>query len=142
MFMTIQSFPHDNKAESASNSGCMIFISGILAVYQTIFAFLVLQQTDIVMKLAFRAEVQAVIAGFWAAMFMIATVTLVRHKPYALRYSGWLLITFVVYNLLKMFVFAQADYDRNRLAILTILSAAIIIVPLLLVLPTKARNQE
>jgi len=119
---------------SSDRPGCLIFITAILGVYQIIFAFRVLQQADILSESSLPVAMQVTVATVWAVGFLLATVGLVRHNRLALRYSGWLIVTFILYNLLRVVAFAQADYDRQRLPFLMILTLIILIVPLVILL--------
>lgn len=127
-------------AQEQKNLGCLSIFSGILSVYQIIFAFLVLQQRGMLGEEPRNIDIQAGLAGLWAIMLLLTTVGLFRAKPFAVRYGSWLIVAFVVYNLLRMTLLIQADYDRNRLAMYILLSMAISIVPLLLGLSKSTRS--
>lgn len=54
----------------------------------------------------------------WALGFAAITLALVKKRPNALRYCGWMLLGFMLYGLIHRAVFARADYDRQRLPFL------------------------
>lgn len=54
----------------------------------------------------------------WALGFAAITLALVKRRPNALRYCGWMLLGFMLYGLLHLAIFARADYDRQRLPFL------------------------
>lgn len=67
-------------------------------------------------------------SGLWALIFAGLAVTLIRNR--ISRWTTWAFIGFIVYSALRLYLFAQSDYDRSRLTF--ILLAALLIVALLL----------
>ena len=51
---------------------------------------------------------------------------LARRNGHAVRYTAWLFVLFILYSLLRLMIFAQADYDRGRLPFLVIVAALMI----------------
>lgn len=65
----------------------------------------------------------------WGALFGLASLELVRRRRRAVRVFAWLVIGFSLYSLGRLVVFAQADYDRQRLPFLVAITAVFIILP-------------
>lgn len=108
-----------------------MFMMAILGLYQIIFAFRVLQQTDILKELRVPLLIQTGLAITWSGIFMVATVGLFRRKRWALRYTHWSIFVFIVYNLLRALLLTQADYDRSRLSFLALITVIILAISLL-----------
>lgn len=124
----------DDPPELTQRPGCLIIIVALLGLYQIIFASRVLQQAHILTGHPIPIAIQVGLAVGWALAFFVAAVGLVRGKWLALRYSGWLMVAFFAYNLLRIALFAQADYDRSRLPFLIGLTLLILVVPMLVLL--------
>lgn len=61
----------------------------------------------------------------WAILFAWITIDLLRLR--ARRRAGWMLLGFVTYSLLRLFLFARADYDQQRFPFLLVLTALILL---------------
>jgi hypothetical protein len=73
-------------------------------------------------------------AGAWALIFALLTVTLWRLRPRAVRQTAWALIAFAAYSAARLAVYAQADYDRQRLPVALLALAVCAAVPALYLL--------
>ncbi|NWG17961.1 MAG: hypothetical protein HXY41_15155 [Chloroflexi bacterium] len=56
----------------------------------------------------------------WALVWVLVALALWRRQARACRYAAWAGVGFAFYSLGRLAVFAQADYDRQRLPFLTI----------------------
>ncbi|MBK8026914.1 MAG: hypothetical protein IPK19_37385 [Chloroflexi bacterium] len=61
------------------------------------------------------AAIELIAGAAWAAAFAAGALRLGQGKPGALRLGFWLCVLFVDYTVIRLFLFAQADYDRGRL---------------------------
>ncbi|MDQ7024696.1 MAG: hypothetical protein Q9P44_03975 [Anaerolineae bacterium] len=84
--------------------------------------------------------IQAGLAIIWSGIFMSITVGLFGQKRWALRYRYWSILAFIVYNLLRAILLTQADYDRNRLTFLALITLIISAIPLLALLHQKQQE--
>lgn len=118
--------------ENAPKSGCWVLISAILALYQIILAIrvFILQQTFSDWQ-TLSPLWQGLLAVIWGVLFTGSTIELLRRKIDAVRYTSWLIIVFLVTGLMKMIIFTQGDYFRQRLPLL--ITASFILVVMLIV---------
>jgi hypothetical protein len=59
-------------------------------------------------------------------LFTIAAVNLVRRGTRALRRACWIIGGFVIYSAARLILFTQADYDRNRLVFIVIVTTLLV----------------
>lgn len=121
--------------------GCLFILLSIFGLYQILFTFHVLLNNAVdANSVSLPPMFQASMAIAWFIAFMTALLMLGRKWRYAVRYSGWLIIGFVLSRLVQTALFAQADYDRNRLTFLIIVTLLILIVPTLLLLQGREKG--
>lgn len=119
----------NNACSSPPKPGCWSLLAGFLLVFQIIQALFVLQLPERVQEaIAFPVGLQVLLALLWASLFASALVTLAKDKGSALRYTQLLVSVFILYSLLRLMVFAQADYDRSRLTFLAGLTVCLLAV--------------
>jgi hypothetical protein len=122
----------NHARSSPPKLGCWSLLAGFLLVFQIIQALSVLQLPERVQNaIAFPVWLQAGLALMWAGLFASALVTLAKDKDSALRYTQSLVSIFILYSLLRLVVFAQADYDRSRLTFLAGLTVCLLAVPII-----------
>ena len=80
--------------------------------------------TDLANVISLLPAWEFVAAVLWALAFVVLAVRLWQHKPNAKRALGWTLMAWIAYSLLRLAVFARADYDAARLPFLIIASPA------------------
>lgn len=106
-------------------------LTGFVTVHQVINAVRVLQvPADLAALLTLPLPFEFIISIGWALVFAWITFDLLRLRLRTTKrnYAGWAVFGFVTYSLLRLFLFAQADYDQQRLPFLIILTALILIV--------------
>ena len=112
----------------------LIVLTAALALFQAVAAartFTVPPQLTAQLSLPLPLEF---VAGlWWALLFTFITVNLVQTRSQAVRWTGWALAGFIVYSFVRLLLFTQADYDRERLPFLLVLTLlSVIVVALLL----------
>jgi hypothetical protein len=70
--------------------------------------------------LSLSAELQAVLSLIWAAGAGFGIIALLRQGGRAALYAQAVLASFVLYTGLRVYIFARADYDRQRLPFLIV----------------------
>jgi hypothetical protein len=65
---------------------------------------------------------------FWVVAAVWVGRTLWQRQPRARVYTAGLMIGFALYSLLRLIVFTQADYDRQRLPFLSIITSLILLI--------------
>ena len=134
--------PSQNQP-SSQNTGCLFIFVIILGLYQILFASRVLLHTGFNLdSWSLSALIQFSMATLWAILFVHATIRIGKNSPYALRYSGWLIVIFAISRLIQTIVFVQADYDRNRLGFLIIVTLMILAVPLMLLIQQRENGTQ
>lgn len=109
----------------------LIVIALTLAIYQGLAAINGLQQPGVLgIDLGQVGLLQVVTGVVWAVLFLTAAYRLFSHARRARQFFYVLLIAFVVYSLLRLILFAEADYDRQRLPFLILLTAFVCSIPL------------
>jgi hypothetical protein len=110
----------------------LMLVVALLALMQIVFVIRVLQLPgELASQVNLRIPLEFVAGILWAGVFGFCTLTLVRNRLYALRYTGWALLGFLVYSVARLFIFAQADYDRQRLSFLLVLTIVILVMVLM-----------
>ncbi|NDJ62841.1 MAG: hypothetical protein GYB67_17095 [Chloroflexi bacterium] len=104
----------------------LTLLSGTLAIIQAISALRAVQvfatvdvQTSLLPPLEFVA------GGLWAGVFALVSRRLLQQQARAVRAALQTLTVFVIYSTLRLYLFAQADYDRARLPFLLVTAALI-----------------
>jgi hypothetical protein len=79
----------------------------------------------------------------WALVFGALTVALIRRRPRAGVYSLWAGVGFLTFQLLRWWGFVQADYDRQRLPLLTgVVLVGIVLMLFMVRRATRPNNGE
>src|SRR5215813_11069325 len=107
-------------------SRVLLVLTAALALFQA-GAFLQVFQipADLAAQISLPLPAQAVASAFWAVLAVIVTVMLWQRRPNAKRLAVSLLVAFSIYSLIRLLLFTQADYDRQRLGFLTLLIALV-----------------
>lgn len=106
----------------------LIGLTAALALFQ---AGAVLQALNVPAEVAAQVSLplifQVVISAVWAVLTGWASWQLWHCKPSAGRNALWVLAGFSIYSLFRLLLFSQADYDRERLPFLSLLTAIILV---------------
>ncbi len=94
---------------------------------------------DISQRLTLPLPIEFVMSLIWAGLFSWGIIALIRHKSYAIRYTGWMTVGWLIYRWLRVAIFAQADYDQHRLVFSTGLTL-LIVLPLVLILIRRPKR--
>ena len=110
--------------------GCVSLLVAIFALYQTLYAVRVLQQRELFENwFSGGITLQVVSAVVWTSAFFACLVGLWLRWQWANRAAIPLLIGFILFRAGRYALFAQADYDRQRLLFIIGLSVMIIALP-------------
>ena len=108
----------------------LILLCLTLALFQIITALRVLQLPDAVASVvSIPPMLQVALSAGWALLFFMAAVTLYNRKVFSVRLAGGVIVAFMLYSLLRLVVFARADYDRERLPFLIVLTLSLLALP-------------
>jgi hypothetical protein len=83
---------------------------------------------DTGITLSVPAPVDALGQLVWAMLLGWVAWSLLRGVPQAVNRSIWLLSVFIIYDVLRLLAFSQADYDRQRLPLLLALIPLVLII--------------
>jgi hypothetical protein len=61
---------------------------------------------------------QVIAAGFWALIFGHTAISLLQCRKNTVKRAFLQIVVFIGYSVLRLFIFAQTDYDRQRLPFL------------------------
>lgn len=70
---------------------------------------------EVAAQISLRAPLEFVTGALWTLSFGLLAVRLWQRRSSARRLFGWALIAWIGYSLVRLFVFARADYDQGRL---------------------------
>ncbi len=122
----------------------LIFLTACLMLFQFGAAIRALQvPADLAEKISLPLPLEFIASGFWALLFALCTLKLIRLEADARRYIILAIIGFIIYSTARLLLFAQADYDQQRLPFLFITNAIILLmtVAYLLRRSTNGENQ-
>ena len=113
----------------------LILLAAALTLFQLTSAIRVLQIPPAVSAHVSLLPALEFIAGMlWALLFGFGTATLVQGNIRARRYIAWVLLGFILYSTVRLLIFAQSDYDRQRLPFLIVLTLFISAIPVVYLL--------
>jgi hypothetical protein len=123
--------------------GFITFFLILLCLHQITSAVTVLQQADIdILRQAMQPppSIQALLSLVWTIAGGIALLRLWRRSPWASAQAVGILLAFAAYSLLRLLVWARADYDRGRGLLWGILLSVIGVASVMLY--RRARNNS
>lgn len=104
----------------------LIVVAALLAIMQASAAWRALHIPG--EQVSLLPGLEAAAGAGWALAAAWVMVILLRRRPRARWYATGLLAGFALYSLGRLAVFAQADYDRQRLPFLAVATAAVLAV--------------
>jgi prolipoprotein diacylglyceryltransferase len=78
--------------------------------------------SEVAHNLSLPPYVQVIAAIFWTLLFGWVAISLLRRNPLAVKRAFLSVVVFVAYSVLRVLIFAQSDYDRQRFPFLLALS--------------------
>lgn len=106
----------------------LIALTAALALMQTGAVVRTLQRPpELAALVSLNPPLELIAGGGWALLFGGITVNLLRSRaaqPAILALCG-----FFIYSVVRLMLFAQADYDQNRLPFLILLSLCLLVFP-------------
>jgi len=136
----------ENASHPAVSAGCsrwLAALTGILTLIQLGGALHALQiRPELAAQVSLSMPLEVAASTTWALLSASVTLALLRRLPRALHHAAWLLIGFIGYSLGRLVLFAQADYDRQRLPFLALVSLVLLLIPTAYILrPPRAATQ-
>jgi hypothetical protein len=71
--------------------------------------------------------VEVIAGGLWAGLFTLITWRLLRNTRRAARLAAWTFLGFAAYSVIRLLLFARADYDAGRLPFLLVTLGIILV---------------
>ena len=107
----------------------LIALAALLALLQTGAVWWALRVPDDAATLVgLPPAANAALSAGWALAFAWLVVRLMRRRPRGRLYAAALVGGFALYSLARLALFAQADYDRQRLPLLAAVTSVIVII--------------
>jgi hypothetical protein len=120
--------PQENF-QVTKRGGCLLFFMTILAVFQIVFAFRVLEDRPMYGESSISPFFHVGMSLAWLVIILWAAYAVLRKKAYEL--GVYTIIAYLVFRLLQVMFFAGADYDRNRIPFLLLVMLFLLLIPLL-----------
>lgn len=106
-----------------------------LALQQSVSALRVLQlPAALAAQVGLLPPLEFVAGGAWLLLAAAAALGLAVQRRHAVRYAAIVFGSFTLYTLLRLMLFARADYDRQRLPFALLAALAVLGVLVVLVL--------
>ena len=115
--------------------GLLVGLTLVLALVQFGAVFQAIP-AEVISQISLNPTLDRAISGVWALIFALTAVNLVRNRPHSKRWAAGLIAGFVIYSTARLFFFTQADYDRQRLEFILIIT-----LPLVALLTVYAAKQ-
>lgn len=121
-------YPRLNAAKSR-RSRWLTGLAALLAIFQTSAAWRALNITDEMRALvSLPTALEFATGAVWTLIWLLAAINLWHGRARARFYTACAGIGFAFYSLGRLAIFAQADYDRQRLPFLAIIIFALSII--------------
>jgi len=109
-----------------------IVVSVFISAFQILSAIRVLQIPDeLAAQVSLALPLEFGMNALWGVTFALASVLLVQNRRYALRYTLWLIVGFVLYSTARLLIFTRAEYDRQRLPFLLTVTLVIVLISII-----------
>lgn len=126
-----------NNTDTPGKTAWLIMLTVIFMLIQATNTIQVLQLGgNVVQQISLPAWLNASLSLIWFVLFGFAAVSLIRRKAFATGYTAWVFMLFFLYSLLRLLVFARADYDRTRLPLLV----GLILIGLIVAVTVRIRS--
>jgi hypothetical protein len=107
----------------------LILLTLFLSLFQFGTALQALQiPANLAASLSLPLPLEFVTSGFWTLLFALFTLKLIRLETDAQHHTTLAIIGFIIYSVVRVALFAQADYDRQRLPFLFTINAFILLI--------------
>jgi hypothetical protein len=122
----------------------LIILTLLLSIFQIGSATRVLQiPADVAAQIHLILPLEFIASAVWAILAALVMVGLFQRWQRAQLYATILLVAFTLYSLVRLALFAQADYDRERLPFLFAVGSVFIIITLVYIVRlARARTTE
>lgn len=93
-----------------------------LVTHQVIHGIRMVQlPADLADTLSISPILEVIMAIIWSGLASWVLYKLIRSRPNALNRALWVSFGFIVYSILRLMLFARADYDQGRLPFLLVI---------------------
>jgi len=121
----------------------LTLLTGLLAVIAVGMAVRVVTlPPELAAQVSLSLPLEFVAGIVWAGAFVWATWRLIRGKRGSVNLALGLALTFATYSVLRLFIFAQADYDRGRMPFLWVTLGLILLAAGLARAAVRWRSQD
>ena len=97
---------------------------------------------ELVPQLSLLIPLEIFFGLFWTGVFIFFALRLAQNKPYALRYTLGMVMLFVLYSLIRLVLFAQADYDAGRTPFLLVGTIVVLLILVLLLIRSRTSTSK
>ena len=121
----------DPESVLPRRSWALIVVMGMLLLFQVGAVLNALRiPSETANNLSLPPYLQVIGGVFWALLFGQTAISLLRRNPLAVKRAFLYVMVFIAYNVLRLLIFAQSDYDRQRfpfLLAITLLFAVLLV---------------
>lgn len=98
---------------------------------------------DLAAQIGLPLPFEIIAGGFWALLFALFTLKLIRLESHAQHNTILATAGYMIYGSVRLLLFAQANYDRQRLPFLFITTTLILLIVMVYLLrrSTSGENQ-
>jgi uncharacterized membrane protein YhaH (DUF805 family) len=133
----------ENGKNPARRSRWLLLCMCVLAAVQIGAAFNVLQlPAETAASLSLPVNIQAGLGVLWAGAFLWTAAGLWQRQPEARNRARWLLGVFMLYSVVRLTLFARADYDQQRLPFLVVAALILLVLLLFRIASSTRRHAE
>lgn len=110
--------------------GVLILLTVLLALFQAGAVVNALRlPPDLARQISLNPALEVVAGALWTLVAAVIGLRLLQRMPGAGQGAAWLLLAFGVYAVLRLVIFARADYDQGRLPFLLVAISVLLAFP-------------
>lgn len=121
--------PRMTNTATSKRRWWLIALCGLLTLAQAGAALRALRvPPELAAQISLWLPLEFVAGGLWALLFAVITANLLRKR--AVQPAVFALGGFLIYSVIRLLLWAQADYDQNRLPFLVFMTICLLVFPL------------
>ena len=122
----------DEKLNTSQKTGCahplLTLLTIVLAIVSAGMAIRAIQlPPELAAQVSVVPAVEVIAGSLWALLFALLAWLLLRNRRNAVRLTTWAVLVFAAYSLIRLLLFARADYDVGRLPFLLVTLGIILV---------------